>query len=386
MIINNLKDNNMTKTKQKKMLNVKECILNYGNAVVKKFSADNYDIPKGDIFEPLVQKLIAKRCEDRNANMFFELEKPDIEGIKYVVFTDKGACLYFTSDNVKGALAMLRSEEIKTFQLNNGWGDEYKLYLASNSKGNYLFEPLWNDDEKIDQRIADMTIERTERITGLAELALTDIEGDDGPSLLDELKSEDETEIRFRPIYADHVSELYLLGAKGFLEDVVEFYGKKGNEVDSDYIEDITICFSALYISNIIRGLEAEKAYQIAADCLSFCLGKKIVLSEIDSDLAPENFNIDYCYDHEKILSWGLDCFSRQCNPKDPEACKKLFVGYNALYQLEGYSESDSRLFAISRLLASKTFPERLILDCYDEVFGENEDDGEIKKVLKLYK
>lgn len=377
----------MKKITEKKLSQVKERILNDGNVVVKKFSADNYDIPKGDIFDPLVQKLIAKRCEDRNVNMLFELEKPDVEEIKYVVFNDRGACLYFTSDNGNGALAMLRSEKIKTLQLENDLGNEYTMYLAGNSKENYLFDPLWNEGEEIDQHFADMTIYRAERIKGLAELALTDIEGDNGPSLLDELKSEDVTGLRLRPMYADYMSELYLLGAKGFLEDVVEFYGKKGNEVDSDYIDDITICFSALYISNIIRGLEADKAYQIAVDCLSFYLGKKIVLSEIDSDLASENYNIEHCYDHKNILSWGLDCFFRQCNSKDADDCKKLFVGYNALYQLEGYSESDSQLFAISRLLSSKTFPEQLILDCYDEVFGENgQNDSEIKKVLKLYK
>lgn len=377
-------------TKERKLLQVKERTLNDGKVTVKEFSADNFDIPKGDIFDPLVQKLIAKRCEDRYVNMLFELEKPSKYDIKYVVFTHEGARLYFTSKCKQGALVMLKCRKIKTFQYEDYDGLEQIMYLASNSNGSYLFNADWegpdDDDEQIDPCYADIPIIWYEKANDLAAAVLTGIESDDCPSLLDELKSEGKTGTSFKPEYADYVSELYLLGAKGLLEDVVEYYGKKGNEVDSDYNEDITICFTALYISNRIRGLDAGKAYQIAADCLSFYIGKKIVLSEIDSDLAPENYSIDYCDANKNILSWGLDCFFKQCNPKDADGCKKLLIGYNTLYQLEGYSESDSRPFVISRLLSSKTFSKQLILDCYDEVFGEDgQDDSEIEKVLELY-
>ena len=80
-------------------------------------------------------------------------------------------------------------------------------------------------------------------------------------------------------------------------------------------------------------------------------------MEEVFEDLV---FNEPY-----DILKWGLKFFAEDSNTKNAEACKKLLVGYNALYQLEGYSESDSRVFAISRLSATKFFSEQLILDCF---------------------
>jgi hypothetical protein len=197
------------------------------------------------------------------------------------------------------------------------------------------------------------------------------------------------------------------LGAKGMLEDLIEFYGKMGNKIDYEHLEELMLCFSALYTSNLIRGIESKKAYQIATDSLSFCLGKKIVLSENGPFFDPEGFNI--LFDPEgfnmeevfedivfnkpfnkpyDILKWGLEFFVENSNTKNAEACKKLLVGYNALYQLEGYSESDSRVFAFSRVLSTKSFPKDMLLDCYKEVFGEGAlfDDEKINEVLSLYK
>ena len=376
---------------KRKITTIKECDVFSYNAVIKK-PAYNNDIPKGDIFDPLVQKLIAKRCEDRYVNMLFELEKPDKDDIKYVVFTHEGARLYFTSKCKQGALVMLKCRETKSFQYEDCDGLEQIMYLASNSNGSYLFNADWegpdDDDEQIDPCYADMPIIWHEKVTGLAEALLTGIESDDCPSLLDELKSEGKTGTSFKPEYADYMSELYRLGAKGMLEDIVEWYGEKGNEEDADYIEDLAICFSALYSSNLIRGLEAEKAYQIATDSLSFCLGKKIDPSEFEIDFDCENFSdINEDYSKKDILSWGLSTFVGGCNAKDAETCKKLLVGYNELYALEGYYECNSRLFAFSRVLSTKSFPEKLLLDCYEEVFDDGLcDDEEINEVLDLYK
>ena len=354
---------------KRKYSSVKECDA-YESDIIYEFSAGNYDIPKGDIFDPLVQKLIAKRCEDRGFNILFELEEPYKEDIKYVVFTKKGARLYFTSKCKKEALTMLKSENIKAWQLSSVWS-EYTMYLVSTFNDTYLFDTIGEPDiQQICPSIVDVTIDRSEKITGLAESTLTDIESEE-PSLLDELKSDKDTEVLFNPKYADYLSELYLLGAKGMLEDLIEFYGKMGNEIDCEYIEDLILCFSALYTSNLIRGIESKKAYQIATDSLSFCLGKKIVLSEFEPLLDPEGFNMEEVFEDlvfnepYDILKWGLKFFAEDSNTKNAEACKKLLVGYNALYQLEGYSESDSRVFAISRLSATKFFSEQLILDCF---------------------
>lgn len=366
---------------------IKKCNMDWEDAVVEEFTANNYDIPSGDIFDPLVQKLIAKRCEDCYVNMLFELEKPGKYDIKYVVFTHEGARLYFTSKCKQGALVMLKCEEIKTFQCNSYDDIEYIMYLASNDDDSYLFDTYWPDDDNLRIDLADVPIVRYEKITGLAESVLNGIKSDDTPSLLDELKSEGKTSTSFKPEYADYMSELYRLGAKGMQEDIVEWYGEKGNKEDADYIEDLAICFSALYSSNLIRGLEAEKAYQIATDSLSFFLGKKIDPSEFEIDFDCENFSyINEDFSKKDILSWGLSTFVGGCNAKDADTCKKLLVGYNELYALEGYYECNSRIFAFSRVVATKSFPEQMLLDCYEKVFDENgQDNEEIEKVLSLY-
>ena len=48
--------------KESEYSSVKEWAVDDSHSMIKEFSADNYDIPHGDIFDPLVQKLIAKRC------------------------------------------------------------------------------------------------------------------------------------------------------------------------------------------------------------------------------------------------------------------------------------------------------------------------------------
>ena len=371
---------------------VKECNTSVEPIVIEEFEYLR-GIPGGDIFDPLVQKLIAKRCEDYDVNMLFELKKPDKKNIKYVVFTPKGVRLYFTSNCKKEADTMLRSKNIKTLQLENDYGEEYAVYLAGSFNDGYVFYTIRDvEDEQIYPCIDDVTIDSSEKITERLAGVLTDIESEE-LSLLDELKSDEETEICFNPKHADYLSELFLLSTKGKLQDVL--LGGTWKDEDRNNDEDLEICFSALYVSNLIRGLESKKAYQVAADSLSFCLGKRIAPSELNSNLDSEDFNIDtffedYYYNQQDLLKWGLDYLEEACDccyPEDAEACKKLLVGYNALYQLEGYSESDSRLFAISRLLSTKCFSEQLLLDCYKEVFGENgQDNKEINKVLSLYK
>ena len=355
---------------------IKECNMDWKDAVVKEFTANNYDIPSGDIFDPLVQKLIAKRCEDCSINMLFELEKPGKSDIKYVLFTKEGARLYFTTKCEEGPLVMLKCREIKTFRCKSYDDIKYITYLAIDDDDIYLFNTYGQDDDNL-LNLADVPIDRYEKITGLAGYVLNDIKSDKHPFLLDKLKSTVLIGSSYNSEYADHLSELYLLGAKGMLEDIVEWYFENGNEEDGDYNEDLALCFSALYSSNLVRGLEDGKAYQIAADSLSFCLGKKINPSEIDYDSECSS----------TTLSWGLDAVIGDNNAKDAETCKKLLVGYNELYQLEGYKECYSQLFAFSRVLSTRSFPEQMLLDCYEKVFDtDGRDNEEISKVLDLYK
>ena len=332
---------------KRKYSSIKECDA-YETDNLYEFSANNYDIPKGDIFDPLVQKLIAKRCEDRGFNMLFELEEPYKEDIKYVVFTYTGWRLCFTSNCKEMALNTLTCDEIRALSIKNGdyYGDKTNMmYLVRKGYDSFLLESVLYSTpcEVLSPQIAIATIGEYEKIWGLAELTITsnviydledvnlendDIEIEDSPFLLDELKAEGTTGIIITQKRGEYIVDLLQLGI---------------NELKDN-------CANECFLNLTLR----QPRYVNGKD----------------------------------LLSMGLDAVIGDNNAKDAEACKKLLVGYNELYRLEGYMEYYSQLFAFARVLSTKSFPEQMLFDCYKEVFDGNimMDDEDVGSVLSLYK
>ena len=338
---------------------VKECDA-YDTDNLYEFSAGNYDIPKGDIFDPLVQKLIAKRCEDRGFNMLFELEEPYKEDIKYVVFTYKGWRLYFTSKCKEMALNTLTCDEIKALRIKNDYyygSNTNMMYMVYKGNDVFLLESILYSTpcEVLFPQIAMATIREYEKVLGLAELTLTsnviddieidDIEIEDSPNLLDVLKEEPTLRSRpyaKKPEYGEYIVELLQLGINSCL---------------------------------CINRLKDEPATNLYFLYLTTCPG--------------DNYQV------VDILLRGLDLVTvgpytviGDNKAKDAEACKLLLVGYNELYQLQGYQEYYSQLFAFSRVLSTKSFPEDMLFDCYKEVFDGDRmmEDAVVIDVLSLYK
>jgi hypothetical protein len=202
-------------------------------------------------------------------------------------------------------------------------------------------------------QIAMATIREYEKVLGLAELTLTsnviddieidDIEIEDSPNLLDVLK--EEPILRSRP------------------------YAKK-----PEYGEYVVELLQLSINSRPWIKLKDEPATNLYTLYFTTCAD-------------------DYYYQVIDILLWGLEIAEGHTvigdnKAKDAEACKLLLVGYNELYVLQGYQEYYSQLFAFSRVLSTKSFPEQMLFDCYKEVFDGKimMDDEDVIDVLSLYK
>lgn len=342
---------------KRKYSSIKECDA-YETDNLYEFSANNYDIPKGDIFDPLVQKLIAKRCEDRGFNMLFELEEPYKEDIKYVVFTYKGWRLYFTSKCKEMALNTLTCDEIKALRIKNDYyygSNTNMMYMVYKGNDVFLLESILYSTpcEVLFPQIAMATIREYEKVWGLAELTITsnviydiendDIEIEDSPNLLDVLKEEPILRSRpyaKKPEYGEYIVELLQLSINSS-----PWIKLKDEPATNLYTLYFTTC--------------ADDYYQVV----------DILLRGLD------------------LVTVGPYTVIGDNKAKDAEACKLLLVGYNELYVLQGYQEYYSQLFAFSRVLSTKSFPEQMLLDCYKEVFDDGLcDDEEINEVLDLYK
>lgn len=343
---------------KRKYSSIKECDA-YETDNLYEFSANNYDIPKGDIFDPLVQKLIAKRCEDRGFNMLFELEEPYKEDIKYVVFTYKGWRLYFTSNCKEMALNTLTCDEIKALRIKNDYyygSNTNMMYMVYKGNDVFLLESILYSTpcEVLFPQIAMATIREYEKVWGLAELTLTsnviddieidDIEIEDSPNLLDVLKEEPILRSRpyaKKPEYGEYVVELLQLSINSSPWNKL-----KDEPATNLYTLYFTTC--------------ADDYYQVV----------DILLRGLD------------------LVTVGPYTVIGDNKAKDAEACKLLLVGYNELYVLQGYQEYYSQFFAFSRVLSTKSFPEQMLLDCYKEVFDGKimMDDEDVIDVLSLYK
>ena len=343
---------------KRKYSSVKECD-SYETDNLYEFSAGNYDIPNYDIFDFTVQRLVAKRCEDRSFNMLFELEEPYKEDIKYVVFTNKGWRLYFTSNCKEMALNTLTCDKITALRIKNDYyygRNTNMMYLVYKGNDIFLLESILylTTCEVLSPQIAIATIREYEKVSGLAELTLTsnviddieidDIEIEDSPNLLDVLKEEPILRSRpyaKKPEYGEYVVELLQLSINSS-----PWIKLKDEPATNLYTLYFTTC--------------ADDYYQVV----------DILLRGLD------------------LVTVGPYTVIGDNKAKDAEACKLLLVGYNELYVLQGYQEYYSQLFAFSRVLSTKSFPEQMLLDCYKEVFDGKimMDDEDVIDVLSLYK
>jgi hypothetical protein len=257
------------------------------------------------------------------------------------------------------ALNTLTCDEIRALSIKNGdyYGDKTNMmYLVRKGYDSFLLESVLYSTpcEVLFPQIAMATIREYEKVWGLAELTLTsnviddieidDIEIEDSPNLLDVLKEEPILRSRpyaKKPEYGEYVVELLQLSINSS-----PWIKLKDEPATNLYTLYFTTC--------------ADDYYQVV----------DILLRGLD------------------LVTVGPYTVIGDNKAKDAEACKLLLVGYNELYVLQGYQEYYSQLFAFSRVLSTKSFPEQMLFDCYKEVFDGKimMDDEDVIDVLSLYK